>query len=35
MVGAAAGSTTTDLHIGGALTDVQAQAQYEAQLPQE
>lgn len=35
MVGAAAGSTTTDLNIGGALTDVQAQAQYEAQLPQE
>ncbi len=35
MVGAAADSTTTDLHIGGALTDVQAQAQYEAQLPQE
>ena len=35
MVGAAEGSTSTDLYIGGALTDVQAQAQYEAQLPQE
>ena len=35
MAATATGSTSTDLYIGGALTDAQAQAQYEAQLPQE
>ena len=35
MAATGTGAVTTDLHVGAALSDAQAQAQYEAQLPQE